>query len=94
MTTWNEVQARAAVPGSRVLNEWMAQQQAQRAIDALKADGLQIVTELSPAPVFYPAEDYHQNFFARNPSQGYCNFAIPPKLMKLRSKFQDLLKPD
>lgn len=69
-------------------------QQAQRAIDALKADGLQIVTELSPAPVFYPAEDYHQNFFARNPSQGYCNFAIPPKLMKLRSKFQDLLKPD
>ena len=70
------------------------QQQAHRAIDALKADGLQIVTELSPAPVFYPAEDYHQNFFARNPSQGYCNFAIPPKLMKLRSKFQDLLKPD
>ncbi|MEG2472732.1 peptide-methionine (S)-S-oxide reductase MsrA [Acinetobacter sp.] len=70
------------------------QQQAQRAIDALKADSLQIVTELSPAPVFYPAEDYHQNFFARNPSQGYCNFAIPPKLMKLRSKFQDLLKPD
>ena len=70
------------------------QLQAQRAIDALKADGLQIVTELSPAPVFYPAEDYHQNFFARNPSQGYCNFAIPPKLMKLRSKFQDLLKPD
>ena len=68
--------------------------QAQQRIDALKADGLDIVTELSPAPVFYPAEDYHQNFFARNPSQGYCNFAIPPKLMKLRSKFQDLLKPD
>ena len=68
------------------------QQQAQQAIDALKAEGLIIVTELSPAPKFYPAEEYHQNFFARNPSQGYCNFAIPPKLMKLRSKFQDLLK--
>jgi len=68
--------------------------QAQQRIDALKADGLNIVTELSPAPVFYPAEDYHQNFFARNPSQGYCNFAIPPKLMKLRSKFQDLLKEE
>ena len=66
--------------------------QAQQRIDALKADGLNIVTELSPAPVFYPAEDYHQNFFARNPSQGYCNFAIPPKLNKLRSKFQGLLK--
>ncbi|NNG80995.1 peptide-methionine (S)-S-oxide reductase MsrA [Acinetobacter sp. ANC 5378] len=68
------------------------QQQAQQTIDALKAEGLNIVTELSPAPKFYPAEEYHQNFFARNPSQGYCNFAIPPKLMKLRSKFQDLLK--
>ncbi|OTG74291.1 peptide-methionine (S)-S-oxide reductase [Acinetobacter sp. ANC 4218] len=70
------------------------QQQAQHTIDALKTEGLNIVTELSPAPQFYPAEDYHQNFFARNPAQGYCNFTIPPKLMKLRSKFQDLLKPE
>ena len=70
------------------------QQQAQQSIDRLKADGLNIVTELSPAPKFYPAEEYHQNFFARNPSQGYCNFAIPPKLMKLRSKFQNLLKSE
>ncbi len=70
------------------------QQQAQQSIDRLKADGLNMVTELSPAPKFYPAEEYHQNFFARNPSQGYCNFAIPPKLMKLRSKFQNLLKSD
>ena len=70
------------------------QQQAQQSIDRLKAEGLNIVTELSPAPKFYPAEAYHQNFFARNPSQGYCNFAIPPKLMKLRSKFQNLLKSE
>ena len=70
------------------------QQQAEKAIEALKAEGLDIVTELSPAPIFYPAEEYHQNFFARNPSQGYCNFAIPPKLMKLRSKFQDLMKTE
>ena len=68
------------------------QQQASDYIDSLKADGLNIVTELSPVPTFYPAEDYHQNFYARNPSQGYCNFSIPPKLMKLRSKFNDLLK--
>ena len=70
------------------------QQQAAQAIEHLKAQGLNIVTELSPAPKFYPAEEYHQNFFARNPSQGYCNFTIPPKLMKLRSKFQDLLKSE
>ena len=68
------------------------QQQTQGMIDALKADGLDIVTEVSPAPTFYPAEEYHQNFFARNPNQGYCNFAIPPKLNKLRSKFVELLK--
>ena len=70
------------------------QQQAQQSIDRLKAEGLNMVTELSPAPKFYPAEEYHQNFFARNPAQGYCNFAIPPKLMKLRSKFQNLLKSE
>ncbi|ENV13745.1 MULTISPECIES: peptide-methionine (S)-S-oxide reductase MsrA [Acinetobacter] len=68
------------------------QRQSQEAIDALKAEGLNVVTELSPAPTFYPAEDYHQNFFAKNPSQGYCNFAIPPKLNKLRAKFVELLK--
>ena len=65
---------------------------AEQTINNLKAEGLDIVTELSPVPTFYSAEDYHQNFYARNPSQGYCNFAIPPKLMKLRSKFQALLK--
>lgn len=72
----------------------LQQQEAQQRIDELKAEGLNIVTELSPMPSFYPAEDYHQNFFASNPNQGYCNFSIPPKLMKLRSKFQDLLKSE
>lgn len=67
---------------------------AQQAINALKAEDLDIVTELSPAPTFYEAEEYHQNFFARNPTQGYCNFSIPPKLLKLRSKFESLLKVD
>ena len=66
--------------------------QAIEAINSLKSEGLNIVTELSPCPEFYPAEDYHQNFFARNPTQGYCNFAIPPKLVKLQSKFKDLMK--
>lgn len=69
-------------------------QQATQYIDALKADGLAIVTELSAWPTFYPAEDMHQNFYERNPEQGFCNFAIPPKLAKLRSKFQSLMKQD
>ena len=66
--------------------------ESEQFIEQLKADGLNIVTELSPAPTFHPAEEYHQNFFARNPAQGYCKFAIPPKLLKLHSQFQDLLK--
>lgn len=66
--------------------------EAEQYIEQLKAEGLPIVTELSPEPMFYAAEEYHQNFFAKNPSQGYCNFSIPPKLLKLRTKFQDLLK--
>lgn len=67
-------------------------QQSLQMIESLQADGLNIVTELSPVPTFYEAEAYHQNFFARNPNQGYCNFSIPPKLNKLRRAFQDLLK--
>lgn len=67
-------------------------QQAEKMIQSLKTEDLDIVTELSPVPTFYTAEDYHQNYFAKNPTQGYCNFAIPPKLLKLNSKFSDLLK--
>lgn len=68
------------------------QQIAQQYIDALKQQGIAVVTELSAWPTFFPAEEYHQDFFAKNPEQGYCNFAIPPKLTKLRQKFQQLLK--
>ena len=67
-------------------------QQAEQVIQGLEDENLNIVTELSPAPTFYPAEEYHQNFYALNPSQGYCNFSIPPKLAKLSAKFQDLIK--
>jgi peptide-methionine (S)-S-oxide reductase len=45
-----------------------------------------IVTEISPAPTFWPAEDYHQNYFAKNPTQGYCSFVIRPKVKKLQEK--------
>ena len=51
-----------------------------------------VVTEISPASTLYLAEDYHQNYFARNPNQPYCRFLIPPKLEKLRQVFGDKLK--
>lgn len=46
-----------------------------------------IVTEIRPAETFYEAEDYHQDYYRRNPQQGYCNFVITPKLAKLRRDF-------
>lgn len=60
-------------------------------IDRLKSQGVAVVTRLEPAQAFYPAEEYHQDFYAKNPTQAYCNFAIPPKLAKLREKFAHLL---
>lgn len=69
-------------------------QQSVEMIESLKVMDLNIVTELSSAPTFYAAEEHHQNFFEKNPAQGYCNFSIPPKLLKLRSKFNDLMKKD
>ncbi len=51
-----------------------------------------IVTELSPAPAFYPAEGYHQNYYSLNPSQGYCQAVIAPKVQKFMMKFSDKLE--
>lgn len=53
-----------------------------------------VVTEISPAEVFYPAENYHQNYFNNNPTNGYCRAVINPKLSKFRSQFSHLLKSD
>ena len=51
-----------------------------------------IVTEVAPAGEFYVAEDYHQEYFAQNPSQPYCRAVVAPKVAKFRQKFLDKLK--
>ena len=51
-----------------------------------------IVTEVVPLDVFYSAEDYHQNYFERNPEQPYCQGIISPKLAQFRQKFSARLK--
>jgi peptide-methionine (S)-S-oxide reductase len=51
-----------------------------------------IVTEISPFAVFYKAEDYHQDYFEKNPHQGYCSFVITPKVEKFEKVFKDKLK--
>ncbi|MBI1307359.1 MAG: peptide-methionine (S)-S-oxide reductase MsrA [Bacteroidetes bacterium] len=51
-----------------------------------------IVTAIEPVNNYYPAEDYHQNYFSNNPNQGYCSYVIAPKVQKIRKEFKDLLK--
>lgn len=53
-----------------------------------------VITAIEPYKNFYPAEDYHQNYYANNPNQPYCYFVIKPKLEKFEKVFRDRLKRD
>jgi len=57
-----------------------------------RAFSIPIVTEVRPATAFYPAEDYHQRYFANNPDQPYCAFVVSPKVQKFRRKFAPRLR--
>ena len=65
-----------------------------RNLDAARVWPAPIVTEVKPATTFYPAEDYHQNYFAQNPFQPYCQYVVAPKVAKLRKHFLERLKKD
>lgn len=52
-----------------------------------------VVTELAPFTEFYPAEEYHRNYFRRNPESGYCAAIIAPKVSKFRKQYASRLKP-
>ena len=70
-------------------------QEAERTIAELGAQDIwdnPIVTEVVPLTKFYPAEDYHREYYDRNPEQGYCQVVISPKVAKLRQKFAEKLK--
>lgn len=54
--------------------------------------GSPIVTEVSPAATFFVAEEYHHQYFRRNPEQGYCVAVVAPKAQKLRKVFADRIK--
>ncbi len=54
--------------------------------------GKPIVTKISAASKFYEAEDYHQNYYNQNKTQGYCSYVITPKIEKLKKVYQDKLK--
>ncbi|MGH7607558.1 MAG: peptide-methionine (S)-S-oxide reductase MsrA [Gemmatimonadales bacterium] len=74
-------------------------EQQQRVAEALKREleaehvfDDAIVTEIVPLDAFYPAEEYHREYYRRNPDQPYCRAVIAPKVAKLRSKYLERLK--
>jgi peptide-methionine (S)-S-oxide reductase len=64
----------------------------KKQLEASKVYKDAIVTEISPLTSFYPAEDYHQNYYALNPNQGYCQYVIRPKVEKFKKQFATKLK--
>ncbi len=63
-----------------------------REIDASSPEGGPVATEVAPLEKFYPAEDYHKNYFEKNPDRAYCQIVVNPKVEKIQEKFAELLK--
>ena len=62
--------------------------------EAQRAHGGKVVTEIQPEQNYWPAEAYHQDYFANHPEQGYCAFVVAPKVDKFTKKFKELLKDE
>ena len=76
-------------------NSSISKQLSTNAINAAKNSGVfkaPIVTSLEEFSVFYPAENYHEDYYAKNSNAAYCSFVITPKLEKFKSNFSSLLK--
>ncbi len=77
---------------------WSTEAQKQVADDMIrqmsqdKLFGAPIVTEVQPLSNYWPAEDYHQDFYEKNPNQGYCVSVAGPKVAKFRKTFADRVK--
>ena len=67
-------------------------EQIKSELNASGAFSAPLVTEVSPLPKFYLAEDYHQDYYEKNPSESYCAFVVAPKVEKFRKVFRDKLK--
>lgn len=74
-------------------NQRKAAEDAIRAKDASGSFPSRVVTQVQPLKVFYPAEDYHQGYFRKNPGEGYCQMVISPKVAKMRRAWAGKLKP-
>lgn len=73
------------------------QAQVEAYVEALEASGSYddpVVTEIEPLDEFYPAEEYHQDYFDKNPSQAYCQVHVAPKVEKVRKEFAKRVSAD
>lgn len=61
-------------------------------VDESLKDGTRVVTQVVPLGKFFPAEDYHQDYFKKNPSAAYCQLVIEPKVEKARKRFAELVR--
>ncbi len=71
------------------------EREARAVIEEINSEGIwpdPIVTEVTSFSGFWPAEDYHQEYFANNPNQAYCAAVVAPKVIKFRQKYSQLLK--
>ncbi len=84
-------QYRSAIFYSSSAQQQMAEQVIQTITDR-KLYGTPIVTQVVAATRWYEAESYHQEYFVRNPFQGYCQFVVGPKVAKFRKQFAARLK--
>ncbi len=73
-------------------NQQKVAEDLKEALDQSGAWDNSIVTEIVPATTFYPAEDYHNNYFKNNPQNNYCAYVVKPKIEKFKKVFQDKLK--
>lgn len=84
-------QYRSGIYYSDAAHETLARQML-RDIEQEGEFGAPLVTELRPLESFWPAEEHHGNYFARNPGQGYCRMVVAPKVEKFRKTFARLLQ--
>jgi len=63
-------------------------QKALEKINDLKSEGINVVTEIKPLEKFYKAEEYHQNYFEKNPQNPYCQYVVAPKVYKFLSSLK------
>lgn len=70
----------------------IAEKVSQEIQDSLK-DGTRVITQVVPLDTFFPAEDYHKDYFKKNTSAPYCQIIIEPKIEKVRKRFAELVRP-